>query len=444
MPSFRRIVVILLLAGLFIAGGLVLPKALAHFGFDLGVNLGLGKSTDAALETDSLAALTSDSTGDSWDRNLFHPLNRVLHLPPKAVKRRAGKAQVTFPKGLPLHEYAYTFEQICDRNGIVRLNAEERRGLAGSGNNAIYLLALHSDTLKVVASLGQEAMAGSARLALVLTGLDSITLADAALIQSFEFACNVAIDPFNPNPALQALKAGLGRVTVLLDLPMEPMAYPYINPGKHALYLHFNDADVKRLLDEGLGLLPNAQGIVTRYGDRAIENRPLLKRLYAYLTPRRLPLLDLTGSPRSLAREVAGENGALSQRAHLLTDSLEVEMDFARKVSQAVKSGEAVMALQYSRMAFQKLSRSLADRESEFESMGLALVPLSRLGLRPKNEASDSSSASSRMGASSPIKTDAAKQGARAASDKKQKGKPVKGKPGQAPQKKKSSAKNYS
>ncbi len=395
MLSFRRIVVILLLAGLFIAGGLVLPKALAHFGLgmdlDLGLNFGLGKAPTSATETDSLAALASDSASDAWDRNLFLPLNRVLHLPAKAVKRRPDKALITFPKGLPLHEYAYTLEQICNRNGIVLVNAEERRGLAGAGKNAIYLLAWNQDTLKVVASMGQEAMAGSARLALVFAGLDSITLADAAQIQSAEFSCNVAIDPFNPNPALQALKAGLGRVTVLLDLPMEPMAYPYINPGKHAVYLHFNDAAVKQLLDEALGLLPNAQGVATRYGDRAIENRPLLKRLYSYLTPRHLPLLDLTGSPRSLAREVAGENGALCQRAYLLTDSLEVEMEFARKVAQAVKSGEAVLALQYSRGGFQKLSRSLADREGEFESMGLALVPLSRLGFRPKGNAADSS-----------------------------------------------------
>jgi polysaccharide deacetylase 2 family uncharacterized protein YibQ len=363
-----------------------------------------------------LTALPQDTLGDMWDGRLFRPLERAFHLPPKSVRRRGDKlgtavaveqAEVRFAKGLPLHEYAYAVEVACARNGINVIEASEIRLSEGRGSQARYLLRREGRTLQLTLKMGSEAMPGSARMALVILGLDSITLADAALLRDSPIPINLAFDPHHGNPALQALKSSGGEITLLAEIPMEPTAYPYINPGKNALYIHFDEAAVFAVLDRAFAQMTQARGIVTRHGDRAIENRLLLGRLYAYLAPRHLPLLDLTGSPRSLAREVAAERSGMAQRAQALRDTSTYSIELAKKVAQAVKSGEAVFAVHYSKPAFTHLLALIDERMPEFIEQGLAFVPLTHLNQMPRagNEA-DSAGAVLKEGAKAGIQPD--------------------------------------
>jgi polysaccharide deacetylase 2 family uncharacterized protein YibQ len=383
MRTVRRLVILSLLVAALAGLGIYLPRAFDHV---------LGASpladVDAATDADSLASLPQDSTAELWDRLLFHPLDRAFTMPPKSLRRHGHKAQWLAPKGLPLHEYALGIEKACRRNGIRILDAREIRTSHTGFVRAEYALAKETaagtDSLHLTLRIGEHSVPGSARMALVFVGLDSIDLSDAALLRQTPVTLNLGMDPFNGNPALQALKTGGGQIHLLAEIPMEPIAYPYINPGKNAIYLHFNDEQIRANLDKALDHMKEVRGIVTRHGDRAIESRPLLKRLFQYLAPHHLPLLDVTGSPRSLARDVAGETGGLAHRGWVVKDSTQFETEFAKRVAQAVKASESVLVLQYSRSGFRALLKLVEEREGELEDMGLAFVPFNHLNRPPK------------------------------------------------------------
>lgn len=387
MRIVRRLFILSLLVAALIGLGLYLPRALAPiFGH------WTTPSTTSSKDADSLGTLPQDSTAEFWDRVLFHPLDRAFTMPPKSLRRQGQKAQWLAPKGLPLHEYALGIEKACRHNGVRILDAREIRTSHTGLVRAEYVLvqegAPANDTLHLTLKIGGQSVPGSARLAIVFVGLDSVDLSDAALLKQSPFAINLAIDPFNHNPALQALKSGGNHLHLLALIPMEPIAYPYINPGKNAIYLHFNEEQIRDNLDKALTHFKEARGIVTRHGDRAIESRPLLTRLFKYLVPHHLPLLDVTGSPRSLARDVAGETGGMAHRGSVVKDSTQFPTEFAKRVAHAVKSSESVLVLHYSRTGFRQLLALVQEREGELEDMGLAFVPfnhLNRLNRSPKS-----------------------------------------------------------
>jgi len=385
MRFFWRTIVILALAGALIAAGIWLPEAFHRALAQLPASWKFPSSPSVEAVTDSLAASPLDTVGDAWDRKLFHPLQRQFQIPDANIKRHPGKARLLFPKGLPIHEYAYQLETACSRNGIALVEAREVRQL-NKATGATYLLALGGDTLQVTATLGRGSLAGSIRIAVVFTDLDSLSIADAALLHAAGFICNLILDPYNPNPALKALQSEGSRLHFLAEIPLEPMAYPYVNPGKHAIYLHFSEEEVKKTLDAAFALLPGAVGMATRYGDRVIENRISMLRIFNDLKDRDLPLLDLTQSPRSLARDIAAETGGRCYRSAIFPENGDLAMEFARKTVAAAKTGEGLLVLPFSRRHFAELEKLMVDREDEFESMGLTLVPFSQLNAPPLPE----------------------------------------------------------
>lgn len=325
---------------------------------------------------DALPAVATDTTGGRWHERLFDPLERANGLGPKSLRRKTGYYEIIFPKGKPLYEYALEIEKICRARGITVVQGTELRP---SGHTVEYLLESNGQRLKLRAGLGGTVLAGAARLAVVFIGLDSLTGTQAEALKGAAWDKTLAIDPYNPNPALRILRDGDGHDGIVAELPMEPSAYPYIDPGKHALYIHHNKEDVERILGAALDSLPKAEGFASRYGDRAIENGPLLDKVFQFTARRKLVFLDLTGSPRSLTRRAAAAQGARSRTLVLFRDSAHVEEELARKIALAQKSGEAVLALPYSDMGLRLLSKAIAANAARFNEMGLELVDLAAL-----------------------------------------------------------------
>lgn len=335
-----------------------------------------GPSSAARDSNNALPAVAGDTTGGRWHERLFDPLERANGLGPKSLRRKSGYYEIIFPKGKPLYEYALEIEKICRARGITVVQGSELRP---AGHTVEYILESNGQRIKLRAGLGGAVLAGAARLAVVFTGLDSLSGTQAEALKSAAWDKTLAIDPYNPNPALRILRDGDGHDGIVAELPMEPSAYPYIDPGKHALYIHHNKEDVERILGAALDSLPKAEGFASRYGDRAIENGPLLDKLFQFTARRKLVFLDLTGSPRSLTRRAAAAQGARSRTLVLFRDSAHVEEELARKAALAQKSGEAVLALPYSDIGLRLLSKAIAANAVRFNEMGLELVDLAAL-----------------------------------------------------------------
>jgi len=374
----KLLIFIVLTAGLIALGrlaGRLLPHSSAPaFGFPTPADG--GPSGTLRDSSNALPAVEADTTGGRWHERLFDPLERANGLGPKSLKRKPGFYEIILPKGKPIYEYALEIEKTCRARGIAVVQGAELRP---SGRTVEYLLESNGQRIKLRVGLGGAVRAGAARLAVVFIGLDSLSLSQAQVLKDADWGKTLVINPYNPNPALRALRDGDGRDAILAELPMEPSAYPYIDPVKHALYIHHGKEDVDRILGSALDSLPKAEGFASRYGDRAIENQPLLDKLFQFTVRRKLVFLDLKGSQRSLARQAAAAQGARSRTLSPFRDSAHVEEELARKVALAQKSGEAVLVLPFGENGFRKLSKAIAANAPRFNEMGLEFVDLASL-----------------------------------------------------------------
>ncbi len=387
MGPLRKILVFILITSTLILLGRLAGRYLPSRGGHAGPNpAGEAREAGAAGDsTNALPDLVGDTSGGRWSEKLFLPLARTYSLPDKNIRRKTGYWEIIFPKGKPIHEYALAIEKTCARSGIKVLRGSELRP---SNQGVEYHLESEGHAIKLRASLGKVFMAGSARLAIVFTRLDSLKETQLAALEDAPWEKTLIVDPYAGNPVLKKVRYTRPRNEVLAELRMEPSSYPYLDPGRKALYIHLGEEEVEKLVAEALDSLPGARGFASKYGDRAIENQPLLEKLFRQTVARNLIFLDLTGSPRSLTRGVAGGLGARYRISQVDKDSLGVAEELAGRAAVAQKTGEAVWVIAYSPEAFRGLEQAIAENESRMAETGLELVTLSRLSA-PKGGPAD-------------------------------------------------------
>lgn len=386
MGVLRKILVFVLITSLLILAGRLAGKYLPPDGSVFGREP--DPEDDLPDSTNALPDLPIDTTGAPWREKLFVPLAKEFSLPDKQIRRRQGYWEIIFPKGKPIHEYALAIENLCLAAGIRVVKGVELRP---SNQGVEYHLETGDKVIKLRASLGKAFMAGSARLAIVFTRLDSLTETQLAALEAARWEKTLVVDPHSRNPVLKKIRYTHARNELLAELPMEPSSYPYLNPGQHALFIHHTREDVDRLLAAALDSLPKARGFATKHGDRAIENKPLLDKLFRQTAARNLLFLDLTESPRSLTRQVAGSLGARYRIAAVDKDSLGVGEELAHRAAVAQRTGEALWVIAWSPAAFRRLEKALAEHEGRMAETGLEFVTASRLPASAGRAAADSS-----------------------------------------------------
>ena len=268
---------------------------------------------------------------------------------PRAVRRRGDVTEVTVPRGRPIHMVAYDWERATARAGFARV---EGRELGNASDRVEYRVRDATGSVHVVRFvLGRELPDGAFRMALVITDIGRATSRDRMAWLDFPHAVTLVYPDTLDGPGRRATD-GPG-VDVLVELPMEPTAYPYVRPGPRALFIHHDGDAIGRILRERLDAHPRAVGFATHVGDRAIENGALMGHVLGFVAQRELIFLDLTGSPRSLTTHMALRTGADALTAPVLNPGagkgadkvLAAELE--RRAGLARRTGEGVWVIRH-------------------------------------------------------------------------------------------------
>ncbi len=383
MITLRRLGLFAVIVSALIGAGIIAGRLFPRNGhFTLQASPGLkADSAAAAAWRRQQPWLFRDSSFSAYADTLLLPWFLRNGIGPRSLTKHSGYLEVFFPRGRPIHEYAFELESRC---GDAKIRVLEGRELEPPGERVEYRLqAPLGRPLTLRVSLGKSALPGAARLALVIIGLDKA--GEPALLRLLSL----------PFPLTLVLPANSDRVSgrfpdfppgkeALAELPMEPVAYPYVKPGPDALFIHHSRAELQRLMDVRLRRCPAAKGFATTYGDRAIGNRPMMQKVLEYARARSLLFLDLTASPRSLVASVAQQVGAsaFSARAQDPGPEAELESELSRRSGVAQKTGEGIWALRYTPGLSGALERLWRKHEGRFGETGLEWVPLS--GLRKR------------------------------------------------------------
>lgn len=170
------------------------------------------------------------------------------------------------------------------------------------------------------------------------------------------------------------------KIPFLLHLPMEPEKYPKIDPGKLALLIKMNAAQIASMLKKDLGSIKGASGINNHMGSAFTANEEKMRILLPLIKKEGLFFLDSATTPNSKAKIVADEIGLKNLRNDIFID-LKDEPDFMNKQFETIlqkieKNGQCIAIGHYQRKHMLPVIR---ENVKKFREKGIEFVYLKEL-----------------------------------------------------------------
>ena len=191
-----------------------------------------------------------------------------------------------------------------------------------------------------------------------------------------------ALRPGQPRLANTAREIRAADREVFLQLPMEPIGYPKVDPGKDAILLDLSRVEIEERINRCLDAVGSARGIITRMGGAAVNDPDVMRAVLGEVKRRDLLFIDAHGAGPTLVEEMGEDMGVKT-----LTLGGTLDMTAATVVGVRARLRQLV-ALAGQRgtlvVSFRASAFTLGILESERAKMaeqGIEIVPASKLVL---------------------------------------------------------------
>ncbi len=162
-------------------------------------------------------------------------------------------------------------------------------------------------------------------------------------------AITYAVLPFRPHSVETAERVHEAGEEVILHLPMEPQAYPRIQPGEGGLLAAMDPETFEATLARDLDAVPFADGVNNHMGSRLTELPEPMARVMRQLAARGLFFLDSRTTGHSVAPQAAEAAGVAwigrdvfldnRQEGEAIAAQLDALVEAARRRGRAVAIG---------------------------------------------------------------------------------------------------------
>lgn len=222
------------------------------------------------------------------------------------------------------------------------------------------------------------------RIAIVVGGLGISQTGTQDAIRALPAAVTLAFAPAGNSLARWMQAARRGGHELILQAPLEPFGYPNVSPGPHTLEVADAAAGKLDALDWTLGRMTNYVGVMNYMGARFTADPQAMKALLSDLGRRGLLYLDDSSSSRSLAKDVAKEDGVAFAAADVMLDrsrdaqDIRKQLDTLERVARAQGSAIGVAS------AFDVSVEAIREWIPEARKRGIEIVPVSALAFDPE------------------------------------------------------------
>lgn len=192
-------------------------------------------------------------------------------------------------------------------------------------------------------------------------------------------AITYSILPFQAHSEeIMRLAAGHGH-EVILHLPMEPIEYPRINPGRGALLVAMSETKIQQTLKTALDAYPNISGVNNHMGSKFTKQSDAMKVVLTELKHRGLYFLDSFTTEQSVGYTVARKLNIPTRRRDIFLDHENTETFVRAQIKQLIRKAK----LQGSAMAighpYEATYKVLLEEAPRFRKEGIAVVYSGRL-----------------------------------------------------------------
>lgn len=309
-----------------------------------------------------------------------------LGIPDSAFRRRKKDKQITYIVPIDRNSVDLTFA-----NMIFKGEIEKRLGklISGSerGGRQYLMFSLPDSDLKYSVELYYDSKAYSAKvqnkvIAIVIDDFGDI--GGSLLDGFFELDKNVcfAIFPDAPNSQITMQRAARQGRETIIHVPMEPLNYPAVNPGKNAILVTMSESEIESRMNKFISDMNLCQGANNHMGSLATTDESIMQPVMNVLKKRGLFYLDSRTSNVSVAYNVAQKTHIPTYRNDIFLDSPNLSVStFDTKLSQVIDMGSKrshVIAITHCHSAahLDYLKRFII----QLKAAGFSIVPISKIG----------------------------------------------------------------
>jgi hypothetical protein len=184
-----------------------------------------------------------------------------------------------------------------------------------------------------------------ARLAIIMDDLGRDRDTAQRLLQ-IDLPVTLAIMPDGPAATAVAELAHRHRREVMIHLPMEPEAYPAVNPGAGALFVDSSAVEIESRMNRYLSQIPYAVGANNHMGSRFTADRAGMAVVIGELKEAGLFFIDSRTTAKSVALDEARQQGLLAGGRDVFLDNVEevaaIGAEIDKLATLALRRGAAI------------------------------------------------------------------------------------------------------
>lgn len=221
------------------------------------------------------------------------------------------------------------------------------------------------------------------RVAIVVGGLGISQTGTQAAIARLPAGVTFAFAPAGNSLDRWMQEARRAGHELLMQVPMEPVGYPQVDPGENTLTIASARAGAFEALYAALGRTTNYVGITNYMGGHFATDPGAMQGLMDELSRRGLMYLDDSSALRSLSKDAALQAGVPAAAASLVLDRSQDPADIAAALDQLEALARAEGTAIGVASAFDTSVAAIAAWSAEARKRGVEIVPVSALAFDP-------------------------------------------------------------
>lgn len=218
-----------------------------------------------------------------------------------------------------------------------------------------------------------------ARIAVVVGGLGISQTGTLNALDALPASVTLGFAPAGNSLGRWMQEARRGGHELLLQVPLEPIGYPQIDPGRNTVTVADAAAGRFDALYASLGRISNYVGVMNYMGGRFTGDPSAMEPLIAELGRRGLMYLDDSSSMRSLAKDTATLQNVPVAAADVMIDQTQDPADIRRQLDTLERIARAEGTAIGVASAFDVSVAVIAEWIAAASGRGIEIVPVSAL-----------------------------------------------------------------
>ena len=319
---------------------------------------------------------TAEQTVEKDTRPFEEKMDSALSPLQVSYSKRKKRHIWTMGGGETVIMYLLQVKRFAEKNGGKILYMEELYNLDPSIFQAakVDLLNDKGDTLKLELQVSRNEFKPGASLLAVAFQVTNLTPELIVALKKLDYPYDLLIPPFGLSEADYANLDNINNKSETLWLTLESTKLNKAHNKLRPLRIHHTEEQIETVIGDAHAKFPEARGIVSRYGEQAVEHKQLLQAILTPAKDRGLWFLDISANKRSIVMQTCKEIGMRCKTATAYNPENSSLDDYSKaKIREAKRNGLAVMILPLSMSSIEKLN----DLPAKAKAQGTTLINLS-------------------------------------------------------------------